>query len=295
MALSVRHLYNFNQMFNMRDLMDGGNCAAYCLLVMSYISMFSVKYPKTEINYSRLDKALKTFPQIDKHILNWNQVKHYNIINLIEYTISNETKPVDTLEFFKCLSIEIFKDCAKFSSPIFYLITFEDESQKIMGHIISHVVLLYIPSCSELHFFDSLSGIHIIHLPETVAIDNLHDILIDLIFKKNFLMKLGCNFESKTMELNFWKNANEPSINNALTEGLQKIIKNPNKMPYITANVHERLFLKTNAFMLKLLANDPEMKPSFFSKTERKKPVDKYVDEIELTTMSHRKLRHPAT
>lgn len=289
MTLSVRHLHSFNQMLHFRDLKEGGNCAAYCLLVMSYISMFNVKYPKTAINYSRLNKALKNFPQSDKRTLNINQYKHYDIINLHEYKIKKVENLDNTVEFFKFLSIEILIDCTQFKSPLFYIITFVDEYKKIMGHVISHAVLLYISASHELHFFDSLSGLYILNLPKIISLDHLRDHLVNLIFKKNILMKIGCDLESKTLELNFWKSPYQQSVKHALEQGLIKIINNPETIPDIEGNAHEMLFLKINAFMLKIITIDSEAKPSFFPKVIKKKSADKHVDEIELTTMKHRR------
>lgn len=250
-AIIKTHI-KFNQIWHFDDVRVGGNCFAYTALYFTYISFFHLKDQPVE--YFALLDVLNNIPVKEKRELQLQQDS--NVKNNAIATLNRNKEGVGSANIpgFKRDCQNIFDNLSAFEKPSFYFVEYIDLKNTLLGSGLSHAVGIYIASKKQIHFFDSVSGLYILDLPDNYSKENLHDDLIELMFKKNFLLKnfadtqsqtlIFCNYESHFV--NEEKNRNQEA-----KDFLCSFIVDPNVDASLTAFPKEiQNFLKLNMYVI---------------------------------------------
>ncbi len=188
----------------------GGNCYAYSVLTASYISMHNLQHPGLPVDYSAHTAVLQGYDQASKLDLSENQFvivdDHIDSKPILDERIAifNEnTNSLKMLLDFSEFSESLFANLEEFKNPFFCFLSFFDHVKCVLGQALNHSVLFYFPSPHEMHFFDSISGLHIVELPKSYTQSDLKENIIELVFKKNPIMKWLADENSKTLFCNY--------------------------------------------------------------------------------------------
>ncbi len=203
----ITHPIYFNQMLKPSDLKSIGNCYAYSILFFTYISCHLINHPKSNIDYSDLLLIFNTYDSNKKKKLSAMQEKYntpfgvnYREIMDNEVSILNDNSHFfEKTDYFSNFCGFILNDINHFYAPVFYFFSYWRENKFLGVFPVSHSVAFYLPSPDELHFFDSLSGLHILKLPSRCNKNDLHDKLIELLFKQNKFLKYCLKLEKASL------------------------------------------------------------------------------------------------
>lgn len=225
-TLPSKTCVNFNQTYNYADLSAGGNCFAYAILFLTYIIAHRALYSNLSIDYSGLKKILREFPSktelqgLQNHYFTreYSKCEHQilltqNLKSVLDHEIAllNKNTKFESTQNLEEICQIFCKDIHSFVQPTFYLLRICD-TQTILGHELSHIVALYLASPKELHFFDANSGLHIINIASNVNEESLQKTLLELIFKKNFIMK-WFDTKSNTIEYDLTSSRGADKLN----------------------------------------------------------------------------------
>lgn len=260
-AIIKAHI-KFNQIWHFDDVKVGGNCFCYTALFFTYISIFHLKNEPVE--YFALLDVLNNIPIKEKRGIQLEQDRKVMDNEIAALNRNKEGFGLAKISGFKRHCQNIFDNLSAFENPSFYFFEYIDLKNTLLGSGISHSVGIYIFSKKQIHFFDSVSGLYILDLPDNYSNEHLYDDLIELIFKKNFLLKhfvdnqsqtlIFCNYESHF--INEEKNRNQEA-----KDFLCSFIFDPNVDASLTDFPKEiQNFLKLNMYVIQQINSKMENK-----------------------------------
>lgn len=290
---------DFNQLYKLHDIANFGNCYAYTVLFLTYVTIFQIKGER--IDYSAFIKSLDSYDNKEKKAINDMQDLHPTNVGLLNHKLAmiNENSNLCNSVAIREIGELINQARQNFYAPVFYFLGIDDEKQTIFLHPLSHEIGVYLPSPHELHVFDSNSGLYIFDLPQDINNVDMAEILIDIIFNKNKLFKLFCKPVSPSLKFQLDQSVlistDRSGVKQYIKNVLQQFIDNPKlalqALPLKDATIYDesiRNFLHRHLFMLKQQhLQQPQQTSNQYSLTQSllsfwQKPKEKQVVETGL-------------
>jgi len=196
----ITKLISYDKVPNLGYIVSDKNCLPYTLLYFTYISMFKLKYDtkdSSDIDYSALLTMLSGYPYLKKKRLKsiFGTYDHFDVADY-RAMFEEELAPFNTNigicrleDDFMTFAEDVYQNIVKFTSPVFYLLDHQIMSRTPKPdtrtpHKNWHVMGFYLASPTEIHFFDSVTGLYKLTLDEGDKVEDLARDLRRLIHKR---------------------------------------------------------------------------------------------------------------
>ncbi len=174
-AKVVNH-FRFCQLLSPIDMYYGGNCFAYSVLFHDFI-LAHHKLDKP-INYKPLAESLNCYPiTLRRKLQDYQNISRNPIKELTsaENQLTNRAMNLFGISCYIAENIQALRGSKK--DNFFSFLEYSDFNQKILGQYLSHETVIYQPNHTEIHFFCSITGAHIIRLNENFNSESINDIV----------------------------------------------------------------------------------------------------------------------